>query len=168
MSCRFRAVAQFHGVTVTDRSCRLAAVVIRVRGKGSNAVQNDGRSGVALQNRGEMLLKYMLQYSDTLNAAFSALADPTRRAMIARLCDGPASVGELAEPLPMSLSAVGQHLRLLEAAGLVVTEKRGRTRMCRVAPERLAAVETWFADRRRRTEHRLDRLEAFLQKDSES
>lgn len=113
-----------------------------------------------------MILKHMLQYSDHLDAAFSALSDPTRRAVVARLCEGPASVGELAKPLPMSLSAVGQHLRLLENAGLVATEKRGRTRICRVEADRLAAVEAWFAERRRRTEQRLDRLEAFLDKDN--
>ena len=112
-----------------------------------------------------MILKYMLQYSKELDASFSALADPTRRAIIAYLCDRPASVGELADQLPMSLSAVGQHLRLLEAAGLISTKKKGRTRVCRVEPEKLAAVEAWFTERRRRTERRLDRLEAFLDKD---
>ena len=104
----------------------------------------------------------MLQYFDNLDAAFAALADPTRRAVVARLCDGPATVGQIAEPLPMSLSAVGQHLRLLENAGLIVTEKQGRTRICRVEPTRLASIEKWFADRRRRAERRLDRLEAFI------
>lgn len=109
----------------------------------------------------------MLQYSPALDTAFAALADPTRRAVIARLCDGPASVSELAEPLPMSLSAVGQHLRILEEAGLIATEKNGRSRVCRVQPERLAAVEAWLAERRHRTERRLDRLEAFLSNDKQ-
>lgn len=112
-----------------------------------------------------VILKYMLQYSKELDASFSALADPTRRAVIAHLCEQPASVGELADQLPMSLSAVGQHLRLLEAAGLVSTEKKGRTRVCRVEPKKLAAVEAWFTERRRRTERRLDQLAAFLDKD---
>lgn len=112
-----------------------------------------------------MILKYMLQYSRELDASFSALADPTRRAVVAYLCERPASVGELADQLPMSLSAVGQHLRLLEAAGLISTEKKGRTRVCRVEPKKLAAVEAWFAERRHRTEQRLDRLEAFLDRD---
>ena len=107
----------------------------------------------------------MLQYSKELDTSFSALADPTRRAVVAFLCERPATVGELAEQLPMSLSAVGQHLRLLEAAGLISTEKQGRTRGCRVEPEKLAAVEAWFTERRRRTERRLDQLEAFLDKD---
>ncbi len=112
-----------------------------------------------------VILKYMLQYSRELDASFAALADPTRRAVVAYLCERPASVGELANQLPMSLSAVGQHLRLLEAAGLISTEKKGRTRFCRVEQEKLAAVEAWFAERRRRTERRLDRLEAFLDRD---
>lgn len=112
-----------------------------------------------------MILKYMLQYSEQLDAPFSALADPTRRALLASLCERPASVGELADQLPMSLSAVGQHLRLLEATGLISTEKTGRTRVCRVEPKKLAAVEAWFTDRRRRIEGRLDRLEAFLGKE---
>ncbi|MDR5654670.1 ArsR/SmtB family transcription factor [Ruixingdingia sedimenti] len=106
----------------------------------------------------------MLQYDSNLDLAFSALADPTRRAVVARLCDGEMSVGELSEPLEMSLSAVGQHLRILEKSGLVVTEKRGRTRYCNVDHKKLTAVESWLSERRRRTEQRLDRLQHFLDK----
>lgn len=72
------------------------------------------------------------------------------------------SVGELSEPFDMSLSAVGQHLRILEKSGLIVTEKRGRTRYCSVDHRKLAAVENWLSERRRHTMRRLDQLEEFL------
>lgn len=104
----------------------------------------------------------MLQHDPALDAAFAALADPTRRGIVARLCENEMSVGQLAEPLDMSLSAVGQHLRILENSGLVVSEKRGRARYCRVDAEKLSAVETWLRDRRRLTARRLDRLERHL------
>ena len=104
----------------------------------------------------------MLNYSFNLDLAFQALADPTRRAIVARLCQGPASVKELAGPLPMSLQAVMQHLALLEGSGLVASEKRGRVRTCRVEPERVNACERWLSARRTEWENRLDRLEAYL------
>lgn len=121
-------------------------------------------SGNALANGVETTtLKYMLQYDSTLDSAFSALADPTRRAVVARLCDGELSVGKLSEPLEMSLSAVGQHLRILEKSGLIVTEKRGRTRYCSVDHTKLSAVENWLTERRRHSVRRLDRLQNFLE-----
>jgi DNA-binding transcriptional ArsR family regulator len=104
----------------------------------------------------------MLNQSVTLDRMFHALADPTRRAVVARLATGPASVSDLARPLAMSLPAVVQHLQVLETAGLIATEKTGRVRTCRVAPEALAAAESWLSDRRHEWEARLDRLEAFL------
>src|SRR5579863_21680 len=97
-----------------------------------------------------------------LDRVFQALADPSRRAMVERLVRGPASVSQLAEPLPMSLPAVVQHLAVLEAAGLVVSEKVGRVRTCRLQPEVLRSVEAWVATQRTTWEHRLDRLEAAL------
>ncbi|GLO79994.1 helix-turn-helix transcriptional regulator [Sulfitobacter sp. S0837] len=106
----------------------------------------------------------MLQYDSSLDAAFAALADPTRREVVARLCDGELSVGKLAEPLDMSLSAVGQHLRILEQSGLIVSEKRGRTRFCRVDHQALSAVESWLGERRRHAEQRLDRLQSFVER----
>ena len=93
---------------------------------------------------------------------FQALADPARRGMIDRLCKGPASVSELAEPLDMSLSAVVQHLQLLESSGLVRSEKTGRVRTCRVEPAALRSVETWVSARRTRWERTFDRLGDFL------
>ena len=103
----------------------------------------------------------MLQ-QQPLDLAFQALSDPTRRAMVERLARGPASVSELAEPLPMSMSAVMQHLKVLEGAGLVVSEMVGRVRTCRVEPEVLGAAERWLNDRRRSVERSLDRLGLFL------
>ena len=90
----------------------------------------------------------MLNDSLALDRAFAALADPVRRGMLARLTRGPASVSELAAPLPISLPAVLQHLKALEASGLVASEKKGRVRTVRLEPEALAAAESWLADRR--------------------
>jgi DNA-binding transcriptional ArsR family regulator len=100
--------------------------------------------------------------SAALDLAFQALADPARRQMVARLSRGPASVSELAKPLPMSLPAVLQHLQMLESSGLVRTEKKGRVRTCRIEPRALSAAESWIAEQRSLWEGRLDRLEAFL------
>jgi DNA-binding transcriptional ArsR family regulator len=108
------------------------------------------------------LVKQMLNQSAALDRMFHALADPTRRAVVARLTAGPASVSELARPLEMSLPAVVQHLQVLEAAGLIATEKAGRVRTCRVSPGALADAERWLSERRLEWEARLDRLEAFL------
>lgn len=97
-----------------------------------------------------------------LDLAFQALADVTRRAMVERLSDGPASVSELARPLAMSLSAVMQHLQVLEASGLVRSEKVGRVRTCHVEAKALGGAEDWIAQRRKSWEQRLDRLGEYL------
>jgi DNA-binding transcriptional ArsR family regulator len=104
----------------------------------------------------------MLNYAATLDRAFQALADPTRRAIVERLTRGPASVSELKGPLTMSLPAVMQHLTVLETSGLVVSEKRGRVRTCRINPPALAEAEQWIAERRLEWERRLDRLDDYL------
>jgi DNA-binding transcriptional ArsR family regulator len=113
-----------------------------------------------------VILKLMLKCSEPsekeIDLVFQALADPSRRAMVDRLTRGPASVSELARPLAMSLPAVVQHLRLLEASGLVRTEKVGRVRSCSIEPNTLRTAEAWVADRRTAWEQRLDRLGAFL------
>ena len=86
--------------------------------------------------------------NQSLNGIFQALADPTRRGIVERLSRGPASVSELARPLDMTLSAVVQHLAVLEASGLVSSEKVGRVRTCRVERAVLTRAEGWLADRR--------------------
>jgi DNA-binding transcriptional ArsR family regulator len=93
---------------------------------------------------------------------YAALADGSRRSMVERLSRGPASVTELAAPLAMSLPAVLQHLQVLEASGLVRSEKAGRVRTCRIQPAALQAAEQWIADRRTTWTRRLDRLGEFL------
>lgn len=93
---------------------------------------------------------------------FQALADPGRRIMVERLTRGPASVSELAKPLDMSLPAVVQHLQVLEASGLVRSEKIGRVRTCRIEPAALRTAEKWISERRTVWERRLDRLGEFL------
>jgi DNA-binding transcriptional ArsR family regulator len=104
----------------------------------------------------------MLNQSAQLDQAFRALADPTRRVIVERLSRGPASVSEVAQPLDMSLSAVLQHLQVLETSGLLRSEKVGRVRMCRIEPDALRTVEQWIAQRRTTWERRLDRLGEVL------
>jgi DNA-binding transcriptional ArsR family regulator len=110
-----------------------------------------------------MILKRMLNQLAPLDRAFQALGDPTRRTMVERLARGPASVSELKRPLVMSLPAVMQHLAVLEASGLVLTEKAGRVRTCRINPAALAQAERWIAERRMEWERRLDRLGDYLE-----
>jgi DNA-binding transcriptional ArsR family regulator len=97
-----------------------------------------------------------------LDLVFHALADPSRRVMVERLSRGPASVSELAEPLAMTLPAVVQHVQVLEASGLVRTEKVGRVRTCRIVPKTLTSAEQWISQRRSSWERRLDRLGDYL------
>ncbi|WP_072394926.1 metalloregulator ArsR/SmtB family transcription factor [Hyphomicrobium sp. CS1GBMeth3] len=104
----------------------------------------------------------MLQQSTQLDRLYHALADGGRRAMLDRLIKGPASVSELAEPLDMTLSAVVQHLKVLEESGLVRTEKVGRVRTCRVEPKALSMAEKWINQRRGLWERRFDRLGDLL------
>jgi DNA-binding transcriptional ArsR family regulator len=104
----------------------------------------------------------VLHQSAPLDRVFQALADPTRLLMVERLSRGPASVSQLAQPLDMSLSAVMQHLDVLEASGLVRSEKVGRVRTCQIVLGALSPAERWIADRRTTWERRLDRLGAFL------
>lgn len=108
----------------------------------------------------------MLNQSAPLDLMFQALGDPTRRVMVERLSRGPASVSELARPLAMSLSAVVQHLQVLEASGLVRSEKQGRVRTCRIEPAALKTAEQWIIERRASWERRLDRLGDYLAEES--
>jgi DNA-binding transcriptional ArsR family regulator len=100
----------------------------------------------------------MLNQVGDVDQVLHALADPTRRAIVEHLGRGPASVTTLADPLPMSLPAVVQHLQVLERSGLVASEKVGRVRTCRLETDRLDVVQGWIADRRHSWERRLDRL----------
>jgi len=104
----------------------------------------------------------MLNQSAALDLMFQALADPGRRMMVERLSRGPASVSELAKPMAMSLPAVVQHLQVLEASGLVSTQKVGRVRTCQIEPAALQLAEQWINERRTLWERRLDRLGDFL------
>jgi DNA-binding transcriptional ArsR family regulator len=97
-----------------------------------------------------------------LDRVFQALADATRRELVDRLSRGPASVSELARPLPMTLAAVVQHLQVLEASGLVRSQKVGRVRTFSMSPAALRSAEQWIADRRAVWERRLDRLGEIL------
>jgi DNA-binding transcriptional ArsR family regulator len=97
-----------------------------------------------------------------LDRIFHALADPGRRLMVDRLSQGPASVTQLGQPLAMSLAAVVQHVQVLEACGLVRSQKIGRTRTCSINPVVLRSAEAWISERRALWERRLDRLGDFL------
>ena len=106
----------------------------------------------------------MVKYQDDgLNEIFGALADPTRRAILARLALGETSVGELAEPFEMSLPAVSKHLSVLETAGLVQREKQGRVRRCQLDGRPLEAAATWIGHYRQFWEARLDSLARYLE-----
>jgi DNA-binding transcriptional ArsR family regulator len=105
----------------------------------------------------------MVQYQpEALDRALGAIADPTRRAILDRLGRGSATISELAEPLEMSLTGLKKHVRILEEAGLVTTEKIGRTRHCTLGPQRLDDVSRWIEDYRRTLEERLDRFGEML------
>ena len=104
----------------------------------------------------------MLNQNVALNGVFQALADPTRRMIVERLCRGPMSVSELAQPHDMSLAAVMQHLQVLEASGLVRSQKTGRVRTCHLESAALKAAEKWFSGRRAHWERCLDQLADYL------
>ncbi len=121
-----------------------------------------GRTRPLAPNPIHATLKYMLNYSEPAQRLFQALADPTRLAIFEQLSRGPASVSELAEPLPMSMPGVLQHLAVLEDRGLVHSEKVGRVRTCRIEPAALEVASDWVAERRAMCERSFDRLGDFL------
>ena len=100
--------------------------------------------------------------TDRLSSTFAALADPTRRAILARLALGETSVSKLAEPFDMSLPAVSKHLKVLERAGLIARGREAQWRPCRIEPEALKGVDHWLEKYRRLWEERLDRLDVYL------
>jgi DNA-binding transcriptional ArsR family regulator len=101
---------------------------------------------------------------DSLSTTFAALADPTRRAILARLALRDASVTELAEPFRMSMPAVSKHLKVLERAGLIVRGREAQWRPCRLQPAPLKDVAEWLEEYRRSWEERFDRLDDYIQK----
>jgi DNA-binding transcriptional ArsR family regulator len=109
----------------------------------------------------------MVQYSPGLDAAFAALADPTRRGILERLGQGGASISELAATFGMTLTGIKKHVGILEGAGLVSSEKVGRVRRCRLGPRRLEDVTAWIATYQQQLDARLDRLDAFLERTKE-
>ena len=109
----------------------------------------------------------MLKQRPELDVVFRALADPSRRSIVERLSLGAATVTDLAEPLPMSMPAVLQHLQVLEDSGIVRSRKVGRVRTCSIEVRALQPVERWIDERRSSWERRLDRLGAYLADDGE-
>ncbi|MEZ4503777.1 MAG: metalloregulator ArsR/SmtB family transcription factor [Dehalococcoidia bacterium] len=109
----------------------------------------------------------MAQYPAELNGVFSALADPTRREVVARLGRGPASVGELARSTSMTLPSFMKHVRTLEASGLIRTRKEGRVRTCTLDRERFDLVSGWLDQQRAVWEGRTDRLVQFVEAEQE-
>jgi DNA-binding transcriptional ArsR family regulator len=100
--------------------------------------------------------------ADVLSATFAALADPTRRAILARLATGEASVQELAEPFDISLPAVSRHLKVLEHAGLITRGRQAQWRPCRIEAAPLRTAQDWIAERRAEWERNFDQLAAYL------
>lgn len=109
-----------------------------------------------------MILSLMEQYQERLSDIFQALADPTRRAVLGRLGEGPASVGDLARPFDMALPSFMKHIHFLEGSGLIRTRKQGRVRTCTLEKQQFAAVDTWLSAQRAIWEGRTDRLEQFV------
>lgn len=107
----------------------------------------------------------MPHHSTPLDLAFHALSDPTRRAVVSRLAEGELPVSALAEPFDMALPSFTQHIRVLEECGLVTSEKRGRSRWCRLVRPRFNEAADWMEAERRRWAARLDRLEAYLERE---
>lgn len=104
----------------------------------------------------------MEHYSDRLDTIFQALADPTRRAVLGRLGQGPASITDLARPFEMALPSFMKHIRFLEESGWIRTSKQGRVRTCAIETQQFAAVEAWLTEQRALWEGRTDRLEQFV------
>lgn len=104
----------------------------------------------------------MANLSSNLDHVFSALSDPTRRAVLERLGQGEASIGELAQPFNMALPSLMKHVRVLEDIGLVESHKHGRVRTCRLKPATMTEAENWLVEQRAVWEARLDRLEVYV------
>lgn len=114
-----------------------------------------------------LILNHMVQYSPRLDSTFGALADPTRRGILERLGRSDAGISELAEAFDITLTGIKKHVGVLEAAGLVTTEKVGRVRRCKLGPRRLDDETEWIATYRRMLDGRLNRLGDFLERSKE-
>jgi DNA-binding transcriptional ArsR family regulator len=117
---------------------------------------------------GLLILNHMVQYPRQLDSTFGALADPTRRGILERLGRSDAGISELAEAFDITLTGIKKHVGVLEAAGLVTTEKVGRVRRCTLGPRRLDDETDWIATYRRMLDGRLNRLGDFLERTRES
>ena len=126
------------------------------------------RSNLLTSKLAGIILNHMVQYSTQLNGTFGALADPTRRGILERLGRSEAGITELAEAFDITLTGMKKHVGVLEAAGLVTTEKVGRVRRCRLGPRRLDAETAWIEEYRRTLEGRLNRLGEFLERTKEN
>jgi DNA-binding transcriptional ArsR family regulator len=116
---------------------------------------------LALAGRGG-IVSVMAKHEPSLDLLFHALSDPSRRMMLARLARGPAAVTELAGPTGLKLPTILRHLAVLEAAGLIATQKDGRVRSCALVPEALQPMRTWLDEQRQVWEARLDRLDDYV------
>jgi len=114
------------------------------------------------------MLNHMVEQHAHLDAVFHALADPTRRAMLGQLAERELTIGELATPFSMSFAGASKHVRVLENAGLVTREIRGRTHLCRLQAARLAEANAWLRRYERFWNAKLDRLEALLRADDKA
>jgi DNA-binding transcriptional ArsR family regulator len=110
------------------------------------------------------ILNHMVQYSDALDDAFTAVADPTRRGILERLSRGDASISQLAQSFDMTLTGIKKHVGVLEGARLVTTKKEGRVRTCRIGPRRLEREAAWIGKFQRMMDDRFNRLEALLER----
>jgi DNA-binding transcriptional ArsR family regulator len=104
----------------------------------------------------------MSKFDPALDLCFSALGDPTRRMILQRLARGEATVGELAEPHDMALPSLMEHLKKLEAAGLITSEKKGRTRVCKLAPDAFMPARSWLAEQSAIWDRRLDQFDDYI------
>lgn len=110
------------------------------------------------------ILNHMVQYSVHLDRAFAAVSDPTRRGILSQLGRRDASISDLASSFDMTLTGMKKHVQILEEAGLVITQKVGRVRTCRLGPERLAPEVAWMRSYQEMVEERFNRLERFLER----
>ena len=157
------ALAWFDSVCGIDELYRFYGLAKLDRTHDAVATAPGGRAAIELTYQStRATVNRMVKYS-TLDRTFAALSDPTRREILQRLASGPATISQLAHPFDISLPGLLKHVRILEDAHLVITEKKGRTRHCRLGAEELHDAAQWIETYRHRWEGRLDRLGAYVQ-----